>query len=258
VTPSYNQGEFLEETIRSVLLQGYPNLEYIVIDGGSTDGSVNILEKYDPWIDYWVSEPDQGQSAAINKGFSKASGKIGGWLNSDDIYLPDALRKVAVAWSELKEPSILVGWGRVVAEDGSLIRTHENKSLNESSIIKWGLEECIPQPAVFYPVENFDRVGGVDESLYYTMDMDLWVKMGRKIGFHQIEGYLSEAKKHEKAKTYNGGEEFLLERLQVQARYGAENCVTNTAKELHNRPKIESIKDIYKFGKETIKYIIGK
>ena len=95
VTPSYNQGQFIEETIRSVLLQGYPNLEYIIIDGGSTDNSVEIIKKYSPWLTYWVSERDRGQSHAINKGFEHASGDILGWLNSDDMLAMGSLRRVA-------------------------------------------------------------------------------------------------------------------------------------------------------------------
>lgn len=95
VTPSLNQGQFIEETIRSVLLQGYPNLEYIIIDGGSTDGSVDIIRKYERWLAYWVSEPDNGQAHAINKGFQRATGDIGAYLNSDDYYQPGALAHVA-------------------------------------------------------------------------------------------------------------------------------------------------------------------
>ena len=97
VTPSYNQGKFLEETIRSVFLQGYPNLEYIIIDGGSTDNSIEIIKKYEPWLTYWVSEKDRGQSHAINKGFEHATGEIYGWLNSDDYFLPRALKAFAQA-----------------------------------------------------------------------------------------------------------------------------------------------------------------
>ncbi len=103
VTPSYNQAEFLEETIRSVLLQGYPNLEYIIIDGGSTDGSVEIIQKYERWLTYWISEKDNGQFDAINKGFSRANGEIMAWINSDDKYCPWAFNLVASIFRSLKE-----------------------------------------------------------------------------------------------------------------------------------------------------------
>jgi glycosyltransferase involved in cell wall biosynthesis len=103
VTPSYNQGQFIEETIRSVLLQGYPNLEYIIIDGGSTDNTVEIIEKYESWISYWVSEKDSGQSDALNKGFAIGDGQICAYINSDDIFLPNALSKVSLAYAENPE-----------------------------------------------------------------------------------------------------------------------------------------------------------
>ena len=108
VTPSYNQAEYLEQTIRSVLLQRYPNLEYIIMDGGSTDGSVEIIRKYQEWITFWTSEEDQGQTDAIQKGFSRSTGSILAWLNSDDIYFPGAL--VAMAQAHLLSPrTVLLG-----------------------------------------------------------------------------------------------------------------------------------------------------
>ncbi len=112
VTPSYNQGRFIEGTIRSVLLQGYPNLEYIVIDGGSADGTTDVLRKYEPWLTYWVSEPDRGQSHAVNKGFKLASGEIAAWLNSDDQYLPGTLRTIAEHAQKYPEAGAWAGGGR--------------------------------------------------------------------------------------------------------------------------------------------------
>src|SRR5467141_2605988 len=109
VTPSYNQGEFIEETIRSILLQGYPDLEYIVMDGGSTDGSVNIIKKYERWLAYWISENDRGQVHAINKGFSRASGVIYNWINSDDSLRPGALGFIATVNSRLADADIISG-----------------------------------------------------------------------------------------------------------------------------------------------------
>src|SRR5438067_1469746 len=121
VTPSYNQGQFIEETIRSVLLQGYPDLEYIIIDGGSQDESVEIIKKYEPWLTYWVSEQDRGQSHAINKGFDRSTGLILGWLNSDDVLLPNALATVASAIPQPDEPVLISG--RAEIRDVSLTET---------------------------------------------------------------------------------------------------------------------------------------
>src|SRR5437762_483466 len=109
VTPSFNQAQFLEETIRSVLLQGYPNLEYIVMDGGSTDGSAEILEKYSPWIDHWVSEKDNGQADAIYRGFERATGEIIGWVNSDDLLLPGALAAHAEYFLRHHQAQLVMG-----------------------------------------------------------------------------------------------------------------------------------------------------
>src|SRR5262249_30682863 len=109
ITPSYNQGQFIEETIRSVLLQGYPDLEYMIIDGGSTDNTVEIIRKYDPWLEYWVSERDRGQSHAINKGFRRSSGALLGWLNSDDVLLPNALATVATALGSPEQRVLIAG-----------------------------------------------------------------------------------------------------------------------------------------------------
>src|SRR5439155_11304713 len=109
VTPSYNQGQFVEETIRSVLLQGYPNLEYVVVDGGSTDESVEIIRKYEPWLAYWVSERDQGQTHAINKGLARATGEVFAYLNSDDLFVPGALTAIGEAYARYPHADAIYG-----------------------------------------------------------------------------------------------------------------------------------------------------
>ena len=121
VTPSYNQGQFIEQTIRSVLLQGYPNLEFIIIDGGSDDNTLEIIRKYENWLTYWVSEPDRGQSHAINKGIRRATGEILLWLNSDDLVLPDAFNTVVSKFVENPEVRLIIGQAHIVNSCGEII-----------------------------------------------------------------------------------------------------------------------------------------
>jgi len=175
VTPSYNQGAFIEEAIRSVLLQGYPNLEYVVIDGSSTDGAVEIIEKYAPWIDHWVSEPDQGQSHAINKGFSRCSGTYGNWLNSDDTLCRNALGNPAVH-EVLHEAAICVGRCILVDEQGQKIKTH-HAAIHSLEDLLLEHYASIAQPATLFPLVLFREVGGVDVKNHHTMYFDLWGKM---------------------------------------------------------------------------------
>jgi glycosyltransferase involved in cell wall biosynthesis len=183
VTPSFNQGRFIEETMRSVLLQGYPNLEYVVIDGGSTDESVEVIKRYSPWLSYWVSEKDRGQSHAINKGMSHATSDIVAWLNSDDLYLPSALFRVATAWDK-KQTHWLVG--KIKA--GESIDSPEVKTLRLSSsqtfleiAAFWLVRErnlrSYTQPEVFMSRQAWQAVGGVCEKLFHAMDNHLWAKL---------------------------------------------------------------------------------
>ncbi len=174
VTPSYNQGEFIEEAIRSVLLQGYPNLEYIVMDGGSTDNSVEIIEKYSPWLAYWVSEEDRGQSHAINKGFTLATGEIMGWLNSDDVYQKGAIGVVARELTD-KEGTMLVG--------ASIITDGPDKLSGSLDFRRPAWEEMaydartFPQPSTFWTYDLGALTGPVNEDLYFAMDYEFFLRM---------------------------------------------------------------------------------
>lgn len=171
VTPSYNQGEFIEETIRSVLLQGYPNLEYIVVDGGSTDETVDILEKYDPWIDDWVSEPDNGQAHAINKGLRNATGDIHAWLNSDDLYVPGALRDAANAFVATDCDALSGGRALIDRESNVTGWSVPVSSSPEEGGTPWAQDSTLWRSYVY------EEIGYLDESYDFAMDYEFFLRM---------------------------------------------------------------------------------
>jgi len=208
VTPSFNQGEFLEETIRSVLLQGYPNLEYVVIDGGSTDDSLAIIRKYSDFLTFWRSEPDGGQSAAINYGHQKLSGEVACWLNSDDYFHPNALFALAEAYRHNPDAVVWVGACSLVERDGHLIENAVPEVGSASKFANWGRAaytegECawVPQPSCFYRREDFLNIGGLNEDLYFTLDVDLWIKLARLGLFYVLPEVISAARIYEGIKT---------------------------------------------------------
>ncbi len=181
VTPSYNQGMFLEETLRSVLLQNYPNLEYIVIDGGSKDRSLTIIKKYTPWLTYWVSERDNGQSDAINKGLVYCGGEIFNWINSDDLYLPGALYQVGKAYLE-KEFDIFAAYSHHFQWSKSKITFPNDRIPILDSIEKTIADHYYSQIGSFYKRSIFTEFDGVSEEKRYVMDVDLWLKYLLKKG----------------------------------------------------------------------------
>ena len=176
VTPSYNQAEFLERTILSVLNQGYPNLEYIIVDGGSRDGSTEIIRKFEKYLSFWVSEKDRGQSDAINKGFRMASGVLVAWQNSDDIYLPGALKEVARVFGEDPGHDVYYGNMYTIDQDDNIIHEHRYTPFSVRSLLYdgWNLTN---QSAFFRP--DVAREYAFEEKLAYAMDADLFVRMGR-------------------------------------------------------------------------------
>lgn len=200
VTPSFNQGQYLEETIRSVLLQNYPNLEYVVIDGGSTDGSRDIIERYRPWLHYAVCEPDQGQSHALNKGFARCSGDIFAWLCSDDILLAGALQIVARSLS-LEKPAWLVGAAEFLNERGPFLRRLPAPgTFGMLNFLAWHAL-AINQPSIFWNRLMQQRAGPVNEHLHYCMDTDLWFRYYQLAKPLIVSDFLSRFRHHAESKT---------------------------------------------------------
>jgi glycosyltransferase involved in cell wall biosynthesis len=179
VTPSYNQGQYLEATIRSVLLQDYPNLEYMIVDGGSTDNSVEIIRKYEPWLAYWVSAPDNGQADAINRGFDRATGEICGWLNSDDIYEPGALQRVARTLTSNPDVDLVYGNGWQIDADGAkTTRCHWVGPLDPATQLNWNQ---ILQPAALWRRDVWNQAGQLDPSYNWGLDWE-WFIRASKVG----------------------------------------------------------------------------
>lgn len=215
VTPSYNQAEYLEEAIRSVLLQGYPNLEYIIIDGGSTDGSVEIIKKYEPWLAYWVSEKDRGQSHAINKGFEKATGEIYAWINSDDYYEPQAFLKVALAFMQ-QDTQWVAGITCKTHPKGTIF---EVSTRPEEKVEIWYVGGLYHQQGIFWRRELWEIVGGVDENLQYCFDYDLWMRFIKVQPFaYWLNDHLANFRIHPDSKTSIDQLEFMRERYLVYQR----------------------------------------
>ncbi len=174
VTPSFNQGKYIEETIRSVLSQQYPNLEYIIIDGGSQDQTIDIIKKYELSITYWKSESDNGQTCAINKGLKQATGEIIGYLNSDDLYTEKTLEYIANYF--LNHPDIDMIYGDNYIIDGnSTIISHEK--VKDYNFEKLFFGNYITQPSVFFRQYILNEIGFFDENLHYSMDYEYWIRI---------------------------------------------------------------------------------
>lgn len=176
ITPSFNQAEFLEETIRSILLQGYPNLEYIIMDGGSTDGSVKIIEKYSPWLTYWVSQKDDGQSSAINSGFQKANGQYVAWLNSDDVFMPGAIQRVVEALHHHPNVGMAFGQTDVIDEQSQRIGAFEPVDYRFDDLLC--MKIILPQQVAFFRKSIFETLGYLRSDLDYAMDVEFFIRIG--------------------------------------------------------------------------------
>jgi glycosyltransferase involved in cell wall biosynthesis len=200
VTPSYNHGRFIEEAIRSVLLQGYPDLEYIIMDGGSTDDTVEIIHKYEPWVTYWGSQPDKGQADAINKGFARSSGEIIAWLNSDDVYEPESWRKIVR--SLLKHPGYQIVHGEAWYIDEFGHRLRRCECIRATFTFRY-LLNCSPivQPTSFWYRALWKKVGPLRVDLNWGFDWEWYIRAARHTKIFFIQEHIANYRLHSQSKT---------------------------------------------------------
>jgi len=219
VTPSLNQGQFIEATIESVLSQDYPRIEYIVMDGGSTDGTLEILRRYGPRLQ-WVSEPDRGQSHAINKGFRRARGQILAWLNSDDTYLPGAVTASVEHFLQHPDCGMVYGEGFLIDERGEVItRFPATQPFNLWKLVY--VIDYILQQTAFFRREVLDAVGGLDEQLHFGMDWDLFIRIGKRFRVDYLPIMMANLREYAAAKTLSGGRTRFRELVTLMRRHGA-------------------------------------
>lgn len=214
VTPSYNQAQFLEQTMLSVLNQDYPQIEYMVVDGASTDGSPEIIRKYTDRLAWWVSEKDHGQGEAINKGFARATGEYIGWVNSDDLYQPGAISTAVDALRA--HPDAAFVFSDVLAIDG------DNQVLNLMRYGNWGLDELmafniIGQPGVFMRRSVLEQAGYLDPNYHYMLDTHLWLRMAQYAPIYYIPRTLAVGRFHALAKNMAAAPRFGEESLRLVA-----------------------------------------
>jgi glycosyltransferase involved in cell wall biosynthesis len=203
VVPSFNQAKFLEQTLLSLLNQDYVDREILVIDGGSTDGSVDIIRRYADRLAFWVSEPDGGQSQAIALGKRHCRGELVGWLNSDDILKPGALSRIAdVARGANTTQAVFYGGHDVIDDTGCVMDVFP--AFEETDWCRRRLGPVICQPGTFYGRAAYERLGGIDASLHYSMDLDLWLRFFvAGVPFLRVPGYLSSFRRHSAQKGHN-------------------------------------------------------
>ena len=203
VTPSYNQGQFIRATIDSVLTQDYPAVEYLVVDGGSTDGTIDILRGYGDRV-RWTSGPDAGQTDAIHRGFAAATGKYIAWLNSDDVYLPGAINAAVAELEAHPGTGLLYGGAEFIDRDGAVIIPAE-------PVQAWSLEKMlrttnlVVQPSTFFLREAYTAIGGLDTNLNYVMDYDLWIRLGSKYPVRSIQRVICQVRAYGETKSSTGG-----------------------------------------------------
>ncbi len=218
ITPSFNQALYLEETICSVLSQDYPNIEYLIIDGGSTDGSLEIIKRYSNRLSGWVSEPDKGQTDALNKGFERAQGEIFAWLNSDDTYLPGAISQAVNYLMNHPDAGMVYGNAHLIDEKGDKIGEFPARQTNYKLLRKGHVH--IPQQSSFFRASLWNWLGPLDPSFYFAMDYDLWVRIARESELHYIPAIWANFRLHSGGKSIIADDRCWPEMLRVHFRDG--------------------------------------
>ncbi|MBV8481259.1 MAG: glycosyltransferase [Verrucomicrobia bacterium] len=223
VTPSFNQGRYLGETLDSILGQGYPSLECVVMDGGSTDESVGVIRARQERLAFWQSQPDQGQAAAINEGFARARGAIFGWLNSDDLHTNGTLQTVAnlLAGSE-DEAAVVYGSCELFRDNGSLI---ERRSAVPFDLNRLQITDFLDQPSVFFTRAAWEQVGPLDESLHYAFDWEWFLRAAKACRFIQCDQVLSRYRIHSQHKSGTGGLRRWEEMSEVVRRHSPDEVI---------------------------------
>jgi glycosyltransferase involved in cell wall biosynthesis len=218
VTPSFNQAPYIEATIQSVLSQDYPHIQYLIVDGGSTDGTVEIIKKHAGRVAWWVSEPDKGQTDAINKGFGQAQGQILAWLNSDDTYEPGAV-SAAVKYL-LKYPHVGMVYGdcNFINEEGRVIGKF-GSAQTDYRLLRQGYVH-IPQQTMFFRAEWWKRVGPLDPSFYFAMDYDLWTRLASRTELKYVPQTWANFRLHTTGKTIAADDRCWPEMIRVHYRDG--------------------------------------
>jgi glycosyltransferase involved in cell wall biosynthesis len=218
VTPSFNQARFLEATIQSVLSQNYPGLEYIIVDGGSTDGSVEIIRKYENKLAWWISETDKGQTDALNKGFAHARGDVFAWLNSDDTYEPGALTAAAKVMQEYPQFGLIYGSANYINEAGQIIGRFPAAQTDYRRLRQGYVH--VPQQASFFCGDLWRRLGPLDPSYYFAMDYDLWLRIAAHAQIKYVPQMWANFRLHTSGKTIAADERCWPEMIRIHYREG--------------------------------------